>query len=682
MGWWLSTAPYFNNIGGYMNYVLFTALGDSITLAFANKTWDGSLYWSIDGNTWNEWTSGTISSTVSIFLRGENNTTFYNASGKYGAGINTTDSFTCAGNIMALLDSNNIPTSIPTDNCFRELFKNCTGMTIAPELPAVTLSNYCYAYMFDGCTGLAVAPTLPATTLKTQCYMGMFRGCRSLASAPQLPSTTLGVSCYAFMFEGCASLTIAPDLPATTLTVSCYTSMFENCTGLITPPALPALTMTPACYAEMFKGCTSLANAPELPATSMAGNCYYYMFDGCTNLAQAPQLPAIVLGVGSYRGMFANCTNIRPMEKLPAMSLASECYYEMFLNCENMETAPELPALDMYSSCYQNMFRGCRSLVNAPELPANNLAIWCYADMFYDCENLVTAPNLRATTLFDSCYAGMFYNCISLLKAPKLPATILANSCYIEMFANCTSLLSPPELPATKLAPSCYQKMFNGCLSIAVSETEDLSYRFPWRIPTDGDGDITDATDWNSNMLLLTSGTFTGNPQINTTYYLQFQFDPEPKPVETTFYQNSAERNRLDKSRYLKIVWTDTITFRDSSSITNPVIRVEYPRPIDFNYVYLSELNRYYFVTDINLIRTNLYEINLSIDVLMTYLTAIKNCQAFIDRNEDTYNRLIVDNQLPLEQLQQLSVTEIPNNVFAPWEGQYVLQGITLGVGV
>jgi hypothetical protein len=35
--------------------------------------------------------------------------------------------------------------------------------------------------MFRGCTSLTTAPELPATTLASNCYHGMFQGCTSLA---------------------------------------------------------------------------------------------------------------------------------------------------------------------------------------------------------------------------------------------------------------------------------------------------------------------------------------------------------------------------------------------------------------------------------------------------------------------------------------------------------------------
>ena len=86
--------------------------------------------------------------------------------------------------------------------------------------------------MFRNCSNLTTAPELPATTLTELCYYAMFANCSSLTTAPELPATTLAKSCYGFMFNGCSSLTTAPELPATTLAVRCYDQMFANCSSL------------------------------------------------------------------------------------------------------------------------------------------------------------------------------------------------------------------------------------------------------------------------------------------------------------------------------------------------------------------------------------------------------------------------------------------------------------------
>ena len=170
-------------------------------------------------------------------------------------------------------------------SCYRSMFRGCTGLTSAPELPATTLASSCYNEMFQGCTGLTSAPELPATTLEPSCYRSMFYGCTGLTSAPELPATTLASSCYNEMFQGCTGLTSAPELPATTLAGFCYRSMFYGCTGLTIAPELPATTLEPSCYRFMFRGCTGLTSAPELLATTLAEYCYNYMFSGCVQLS-------------------------------------------------------------------------------------------------------------------------------------------------------------------------------------------------------------------------------------------------------------------------------------------------------------------------------------------------------------------------------------------------------------
>ena len=153
------------------------------------------------------------------------------------------------------------------------------------DLEQTTLARNCYANLFRGCTGLTSAPELPSTTLESGCYRSMFEGCTGLMSAPELPAITLASNCYASMFRSCTGLTSAPELPATTLAINCYNNMFSGCTGLTSAPELPATTLANGCCLRMFDGCTGLKSAPELPATTLAVGCYQYMFSGCTNLS-------------------------------------------------------------------------------------------------------------------------------------------------------------------------------------------------------------------------------------------------------------------------------------------------------------------------------------------------------------------------------------------------------------
>ena len=117
-------------------------------------------------------------------------------------------SVSASGNIMSLLTQNESDwqTVQMVDYCYFYIFRNCTSLTSAPELPATTLALYCYSGMFRDCTSLTTAPALPATILAPYCYRMMFLDCTSLTTAPALPATTLEDRCYNLMFRGCTSL--------------------------------------------------------------------------------------------------------------------------------------------------------------------------------------------------------------------------------------------------------------------------------------------------------------------------------------------------------------------------------------------------------------------------------------------------------------------------------------------
>ena len=376
---------------------------------------------------------------------------------------------------------------------FSRLFKDCSSLTKAPDLPATELVEECYLRMFEGCTNLSAVPDLPATVLPKSCYEKMFLGCTSLTKAPailansaakrscaemfarctnlsvvpDLTIKTIGKECYKNMFSNCTALTQAPAILATVTDDYSFHSMFENCTNLTTVPDFPEAFLGKWCCFRMFADCTSLTKAPALPTTTLAQSCYGSMFSDCTNLTDAPALPATTLADGCYGSMFSDCTSLTNAPALPATTLAQGCYSYMFLGCTNLTEAPALPATTLADGCYGSMFSDCTNLTKAPALPATSLADGCYNLMFAGCTSLTKAPALPATTLAKDCYVRMFIRCTNLIDAPALPATTLAQNCYGYMFSDCTSLTKAPVLPATTLAPGCYSGMFYSCESLS-----------------------------------------------------------------------------------------------------------------------------------------------------------------------------------------------------------------------
>ena len=316
-----------------------------------NTAYTVTLEYSKNGGDWTSVTSATDTSAPSISVASGDTVQFRAPEGviytsmssgisRYNCFSGTTCNFAVKGNIMSLLDSTNFSamTALQSAYTFNYLFYNCTGLTDTNELLllATTLANNCYSNMFVNCTSLTTAPALPATTLAQACYAGMFQGCTGLSQVPELPATTLAQRCYQYMFQRCTSLTTAPELPATTLVDSCYRGMFYDCLSLTTAPELPATTLANSCYNVMFNGCSGLTTAPALLATTLALNCYQSMFSDCTSLTTAPELPATTLAQYCYRSMFEGCTSLTSAPELPATTLVNSCYLGMFQRCGSL----------------------------------------------------------------------------------------------------------------------------------------------------------------------------------------------------------------------------------------------------------------------------------------------------------------------------------------------------------
>ena len=181
--------------------------GSKVTLNKVGSPPAVSLEYST-GGAWSTYTIGTQITLTSagdyIKFRGDNGTFSTTANDYYQFVMSGT--IGASGNVMSLVDSTCKLLTIPCDYCFRYLFRSCTSLTTAPELPATTLAEQCYFAMFHSCTSLTTAPALPATTLTINCYAYMFYSCTSLTTAPALPAMTLAAYCYCYMFQNCRKL--------------------------------------------------------------------------------------------------------------------------------------------------------------------------------------------------------------------------------------------------------------------------------------------------------------------------------------------------------------------------------------------------------------------------------------------------------------------------------------------
>ena len=109
-------------------------------------------------------------------------------------------------------------------------------------------------------------------------------------------------------------------------------------------------------------------------------------------------------------------------------------------------------------------------------------------------------------------------------------------------------------------------------------------------------------------------------------------------------YKNNSERNCVIK------VLTNELTLngslRHETSVKTPVITIAGDDSIiSYNYAFIVEFNRYYFITDIKAVRNGIWELSLLCDVLMSFKDDILTSYAVIDQTQeyDIYNYLSSD---------------------------------------
>lgn len=141
---------------------------------------------------------------------------------------------------------------------------------------------------------------------------------------------------------------------------------------------------------------------------------------------------------------------------------------------------------------------------------------------------------------------------------------------------------------------------------------------------------------------------------------------PSFKGFGVVLYQNNSEKNRVDKSLYLRNIATIEGTLREQCNLINPILTIEYNEVPNFNYVFIPIFNRYYYVSDITNLLNGLWKISLQCDVLMSYKDIIKNQTAFIERQEFDYDVNVSDDIMPAISEKEIHTYTTENTFFYP----------------
>lgn len=94
------------------------------------------------------------------------------------------------------------------------------------------------------------------------------------------------------------------------------------------------------------------------------------------------------------------------------------------------------------------------------------------------------------------------------------------------------------------------------------------------------------------------------------------------------------ESNKLNKT--ISNVINISGTLRQETSVINPSVLIEAQNLSGFNYMYIYEFGRYYFITDIVSVKNGLWRVTGKVDVLMSFKDGIETCPVILANTEVT----------------------------------------------
>lgn len=147
-----------------------------------------------------------------------------------------------------------------------------------------------------------------------------------------------------------------------------------------------------------------------------------------------------------------------------------------------------------------------------------------------------------------------------------------------------------------------------------------------------------------SSPIFVAGNEYTVNFNVDTILYMVLGEAHIDQGIEIRTYKYSGEPNRVRKNepsdvdgnyKYLSDYAVLTGTLRDECSIMKPVITFQMSVVPQFNYVYIPDFYRWYYVSEIESVNKNLWRMYLNCDVLCSFqddIYSLKN--VIISRSE------------------------------------------------
>lgn len=115
-------------------------------------------------------------------------------------------------------------------------------------------------------------------------------------------------------------------------------------------------------------------------------------------------------------------------------------------------------------------------------------------------------------------------------------------------------------------------------------------------------------------------------------------------------YKNYSDNRAINKSIKNEIKLTGTLRNTDVSIIDPDILIEQNEKIFNYNYAYIPEFKRYYYIQNIISVRNNLLMVSMHCDVLMSFKKEFLGNNGYIDNSQKYANMYLNDSKLPVQQ--------------------------------
>ena len=147
--------------------------------------------------------------------------------------------------------------------------------------------------------------------------------------------------------------------------------------------------------------------------------------------------------------------------------------------------------------------------------------------------------------------------------------------------------------------------------------------------------------------------------------------------MNITLYKTKSANNVINKKLVSEKNLGNSCVLGDNTSVTSPTVIIGGITSLDsisdYNYAYIPQCHRYYYINDIIALSGGRVKLILSVDVLMSFKTDILNSTQLVTRQKNKGKMYLADVDWTVDGRTYLRSHYFSENHFAPQNDSFVL---------